>query len=79
MPSDDLLLYFQNNLYIEDHWRVNGEHYQKTAQSWLKNLDAQRKKIMPIMEEVYGLGNASRWYQRWRIFFMDMMYLIHIN
>jgi cyclopropane-fatty-acyl-phospholipid synthase len=70
MPSDDLLLYFQNNLYIEDHWRVNGEHYQKTAQSWLKNLDAQRKKIMPIMEEVYGLGNASRWYQRWRIFFM---------
>jgi cyclopropane-fatty-acyl-phospholipid synthase len=70
MPSDDLLLYFQKDLILEDHWRLNGKHYQKTAQAWLKNLEAHRKEIMPILEGVYGSGDASRWFQRWRIFFM---------
>jgi len=70
IPSDDLLLYFQKDLILEAHWRVNGKHYQKTAKAWLKNLESNRKEIMPIMEGVYGTRNASRWFQRWRIFFM---------
>jgi len=70
MPSDDLLLYFQKDLILEAHWRLNGKHYQKTAKAWLKNLESHRKEIMPILEEVYGTPNASRWFQRWRIFFI---------
>jgi cyclopropane-fatty-acyl-phospholipid synthase len=70
MPSDDLLLYLQDHLVVEDQWRVNGTHYSKTAEAWLENLDRNREKILPIMQDVYGKHEADRWLQRWRIFFM---------
>ena len=70
MPSDDLLYHFQDHLGVEAHWRVNGTHYQKTAEAWLANVDAQKGDILPIFKEVYGKRSAARWFQRWRIFFM---------
>jgi len=70
MPSDDLLYHFQDHLAVEAHWRVIGTHYQKTAEAWLANMDAQKWDILPILKEVYGDGAAARWFQRWRIFFM---------
>ena len=70
MPSDDLIHFFQKDLEVEAHWRVDGTNYQKTAQAWLKNLDCHRTEILPILEEVYGREQAEVWFQRWRIFFM---------
>ena len=70
MPSDDLMLYFQNDLVIDHHWRLNGRHYQKTAEAWLQNLDANRPSVLPVLEAAYGHSNAALWLQRWRIFFM---------
>jgi cyclopropane-fatty-acyl-phospholipid synthase len=70
MPSDDLLLYLQDQLWVEQHWQVKGKHYSRTAEAWLANMDNNRQAIMPIMQDVYGLENANRWFQRWRIFFM---------
>jgi len=70
MPSDDLLFQLQDDLSVEKHWQVNGRHYAKTAEAWLKNLDHNRRSIMPVLQDVYGLADASRWLQRWRIFFM---------
>jgi cyclopropane-fatty-acyl-phospholipid synthase len=70
MPSDDLLYRLQDQLVVEKHWQVNGEHYGKTAQAWLENLDRHRKAIMPVLQDVYGQEDAGRWLQRWRIFFM---------
>jgi len=70
MPSDDLLLHFQEDLVIEDHWRVNGRHYEKTLLAWLDLMDRARATVMPVMEQVYGAGEALKWFVRWRVFML---------
>lgn len=70
MPSDDLLFHFQRNLVIEAHWRVNGQHYARTAEAWLKNLDKKRATLLPILKDVYGVEEMEHWFGRWRLFFL---------
>jgi cyclopropane-fatty-acyl-phospholipid synthase len=70
MPSDDLPLFFQDELKIENRWRWNGTHYQKTAEAWLQNLDANREQVWPILETTYGRDFAKMWFMRWRMFFL---------
>ncbi len=70
MPADDLIFNFQEDLRVEKHWRINGIHYQKTAEAWLTNMDRRKDSILPILAETYGTGAAKVWFQRWRIFFM---------
>ncbi len=70
MPADGLLLYFQDDLVLERHWRVDGRHYRRTAYAWLENLDRNRARIMPILASVYGKDESERWLNRWRVFFM---------
>jgi cyclopropane-fatty-acyl-phospholipid synthase len=70
MPSDDLLLYFQNDIKIRNHWVVNGRHYQKTAEAWLVNMDQRRDELLKLFSSVYGRNEARKWFVRWRIFFM---------
>jgi cyclopropane-fatty-acyl-phospholipid synthase len=70
MPSDDLLLYFQNDLRIRQHWQVDGRHYQLTAEDWLRNMDRHRADIEPILASVYGKDELTRWWVRWRVFFL---------
>ena len=71
MPSDDLLLYFQDDFKIENHWHVNGAHYQKTAEAWLKKIDQARKEVMPIFERTYGPNDAKKWFVYWRVFILS--------
>ena len=70
MPSDDLLLYFQDAVVLQDHWRIDGTHYERTADHWLENMDVKKHKIMPVLERTYGKKDAALWFQRWRIFFI---------
>jgi cyclopropane-fatty-acyl-phospholipid synthase len=70
MPSDHLLLYFQNDVEIRSHWVVNGQHYQKTAEAWLVNMDRRRDDLLKLFSGVYGSNEALKWFVRWRIFFV---------
>jgi cyclopropane-fatty-acyl-phospholipid synthase len=71
MPSDDLLLYFQDHLRIQQHWRVNGMHYSHTSEHWLKNMDTHKAELYPLFEQTYGPAQAQRWWHYWRIFFLS--------
>lgn len=70
MPSADLPLRFADHLTVEKCWSWNGQHYARTCNAWLENMDRHEKQIMPVLAECYGKENAPLWWQRWRIFFM---------
>jgi len=69
MPSEHTLLHFADHMIIERQWRISGTHYQRTANAWLRNQDAARDTLMPILASVYA-ADARRWWQRWRLFWM---------
>ncbi|MDP9088404.1 MAG: cyclopropane-fatty-acyl-phospholipid synthase family protein [Pseudomonadota bacterium] len=71
MPSDDLLLYFQKDLTLKNHWQVDGTHYSRTSEHWLQNMDRHRIEIEPILAQTYGEHQVRRWWVYWRVFFMS--------
>ena len=70
MPSDDLFLHLQDDLSIEGHWRLDGTHYQRTAEAWLTNLDRHAAAVDAVFESQHGTSAARIWRERWRVFFM---------
>jgi cyclopropane-fatty-acyl-phospholipid synthase len=70
MPSRDLFLHCSGSLEARNLWVVNGQHYQKTCEAWLAQMDSQAKSIRPILAETYGAQEVTRWWVYWRIFFL---------
>jgi len=66
MPSEDLLLFFKNDLTMDNRWRINGKHYTKTCYHWLNNLYQHKKAILCLFENYYDRPKLQ--YQYWDIF-----------
>jgi len=70
MPSLELPGRVSDRFDVDEQWAVDGTHYARTARHWLENLDARREEVETLFAETYGEGQAGRWAQRWRVFFM---------
>lgn len=69
MPSHDLIRQFPDLFAVEQEWVWNGEHYARTANDWLANMDQNADRVMELMTETYG-ADAKLWVRRWRRFYM---------
>jgi len=70
MPSANLLREFDDSFVVTQHEKWSGQHYQRTAEAWLANLDNRDQYILQILSEVHGACQARRWRNRWRMFFL---------
>ncbi|MBW7895992.1 MAG: class I SAM-dependent methyltransferase [Opitutaceae bacterium] len=70
MPAHDLLPQFQDDLKLVADWKVNGRHYQQTAEHWLQNMDKHKEEIIPLFRDTYGPDQALKWWCYWRVFYM---------
>ena len=69
MPSRGLMRQFPDLFRVEREWTWNGVNYQRTADHWLANMDANADRVMELMRETYG-ADATLWRRRWRRFYM---------
>lgn len=69
MPSKGLMRQFPDLFRVEREWTWNGVNYQRTADHWLANMDANGDRVMELMRETYG-EDAALWRRRWRRFYL---------
>lgn len=67
MPSFDLFERFDDDLKVVKKTWLSGQHYERTANAWLANMDACKAELMPVFEQTYGKDH-KKWWQRWRMF-----------
>jgi cyclopropane-fatty-acyl-phospholipid synthase len=79
MPAAGLLARFQRDAVLLKHWRVNGVHYARTLEAWLKQMDANLPRVRALFATAYGANDVERWVARWRMFFMACSELFAFN
>jgi len=70
MPSVSLLRQLEIPFGVVEAWEVGGEHYAKTAEAWLRNLDRHAEAMKALFARELGADEAGRHVQRWRMFFL---------
>ena len=70
MPSFDLVDHLDTPFEVEERWLVEGTHYARTSEDWVRNLERHRAEVLPVLARTYGADQAGVWFQRWRIFFL---------
>ncbi len=69
MPSKDYIFNFSKSFNCQSHWIINGLHYSKSLEAWLKNMDSSLNEIIPVFKAAYG-KDYKKFIAYWRIFFM---------
>ena len=70
---------FPDKMKIEQDWRVDGTHYEKTSLAWLQKMDGNKSEVLELFSNTYGQSEANKWFYRWRIFFMSCEVLFGFN
>jgi cyclopropane-fatty-acyl-phospholipid synthase len=70
MPSHDLLPRFQRDLLLEDDWVVDGTHYARSAEAWVRRMDENEAELTDVLAAEDGPGRAPAWLANWRVFFL---------
>ena len=68
MPSHDLLVMSVTDLAVEDRWAVSGTHYARTLHAWLDRLDAQRERVIALLDAADDPVPGRAALERWRVF-----------
>ena len=71
MPVKDLPSRLRIPFEVTERWDVSGEHYARTAEAWLRNLDSHRAAVTALFSKYEPRDAAERRLQRWRIFFIS--------
>lgn len=78
MPSQNLLLHYQQHLQLANQWCWDGTHYEKTSNAWLELMDLNRETVEAVLKSTYG-ADWRLWQHRWRMFFMACAELFGFN
>ena len=70
MPAENLLAQFQDDVQLEEQWRVSGLHYARTCEAWLQNLDRHHDQLLETLGPSTSETPTQVELQRWRMFFM---------
>jgi cyclopropane-fatty-acyl-phospholipid synthase len=70
MPADELFLRISGKMELESRWRWSGQHYAKTSECWLENIDRKRDEVVNLLAKDMPTEEAQRTFHRWRIFFL---------
>lgn len=79
MPSNDLFLFFNDDLLCQRRWVVNGRNYARTSYDWLCLFDDNKEDVKRIFGDTYGNENAVKWSTRWRMFYLAVATMFEYN
>jgi cyclopropane-fatty-acyl-phospholipid synthase len=70
MPSHDLLMRFNDDFVVKQSWALNGAHYAKTLDAWLRRYDARKDEAFALLRAENTEYDAKRLFNTWRVFFI---------
>jgi len=84
MASHDLLSYFQSDVTLIRSWYVDGRHYSRTLEDWIKRQDQNAKAGLTELEndaQAKGLSKEEgrKAFYRFRVFYIACSELFALN